>query len=95
MTEQLSTAQCIIVYMPITGSVGKKYTCSAGATGDAGLILHWEDPLEEKMATHSRILPWRIPWTEEPVHGITESRTWLKQAAGHMTMTLQYINETV
>ena len=26
----------------------------------------WEDPLEEGMATHSRILVWRIPWTEEP-----------------------------
>ena len=25
-----------------------------------------EGPLEEGMATHSRILPWRIPWTEEP-----------------------------
>ena len=28
--------------------------------------LAWEDPLEAGMATHSRILPWRIPWTEEP-----------------------------
>ena len=28
--------------------------------------LGQEDPLEEKMATHSSILPWRIPWTEEP-----------------------------
>ena len=28
--------------------------------------LGWEDPLEEGMATHSSILPWRIPWTEEP-----------------------------
>ena len=28
--------------------------------------LVWEDPLEEGMATHSTILPWRIPWTEEP-----------------------------
>ena len=27
--------------------------------------LGWEDPLEEKMATHSSILAWRIPWTEE------------------------------
>ena len=27
--------------------------------------LSWEDPLEEGMATHSRILAWRIPWTEE------------------------------
>ena len=25
-----------------------------------------EDPLEDKTATHSSILPWRIPWTEEP-----------------------------
>ena len=25
-----------------------------------------EDPLEEGMGTHSSILPWRIPWTEEP-----------------------------
>ena len=25
-----------------------------------------EDPLEEEMATHFRILAWRIPWTEEP-----------------------------
>ena len=28
--------------------------------------LGWEDPLEEGMATHSTILAWRIPWTEEP-----------------------------
>ena len=26
----------------------------------------WEDPLEKGMATHSGILTWRIPWTEEP-----------------------------
>ena len=28
--------------------------------------LDWEDPLEEGMATHSSILAWEIPWTEEP-----------------------------
>ena len=28
--------------------------------------LDWEDPLEKEMATHSNILAWRIPWTEEP-----------------------------
>ena len=28
--------------------------------------LGWEDPLEKGMATHSSILSWRIPWTEEP-----------------------------
>ena len=29
--------------------------------------LSWEDPLEKGKATHSSILTWRIPWTEEPV----------------------------
>ena len=28
--------------------------------------LGWEDPLEEKKTTHSSILAWEIPWTEEP-----------------------------
>ena len=28
--------------------------------------LGWEDPLKEEMATHSSILVWKIPWTEEP-----------------------------
>ena len=30
------------------------------------LSLDWEDPLEKKMATHSSILAWKLPWTEEP-----------------------------
>ena len=40
------------------------------------------DPLEKEMATHSCILAWRIPWTEEPggsqwstVHGVPKSQT--------------------
>ena len=28
--------------------------------------LGWENPLEREMATHSSILAWKIPWTEEP-----------------------------
>ena len=28
--------------------------------------LGWEDPLKKEMATHSNILAWKIPWTEEP-----------------------------
>ena len=28
--------------------------------------LGWEDPQEKEMATHSSILAWEIPWTEEP-----------------------------
>ena len=41
--------------------------------------LGWEDLLEKGMATHSSILAWRIPWTEEPgelVHGVPESQDW-------------------
>ena len=46
--------------------------------------LDWEDPLEEGMTTHSSILAWRIPWTEElwwqaMVHRVIKSRTQLKQ----------------
>jgi len=29
-------------------------------------FLGWEDPLEKRMAIHSSVLAWRIPWTEEP-----------------------------
>ena len=36
------------------------------------LSLGWEDPLEEEVVTHSSMLAWEIPWTEEP--GGLESR---------------------
>ena len=58
-------------------SVVKNPTASTGDTGDAGLILGQEDPLEEDMATHS-ILAEEIPLTEEAiVHGVAKSRTRL------------------
>ena len=45
------------------GLAGKE---STGNVGDLGLILGWEDPLEEGMATHCGTLAWKIPWTQEP-----------------------------
>ena len=42
---------------------GRESTCQAGAVG---LIVGQEDPLEKRMITHSGILAWGIPWTEEP-----------------------------
>ena len=46
-------------------------------------FLGQEGPLEKEIATHSSILAWRIPWTEEPgrlqVHGVTKSRTQLNE----------------
>ena len=54
---------------------------------------HWfhpwgrEDPPEEEMATHSSILAWEIPWTEEPgglqSHGVTKSQIRLKRLSTH------------
>ena len=34
--------------------------------GDLGSIPDGEDPLEKGMATHSSVLAWKIPWTEDP-----------------------------
>ena len=45
------------------GSAGKEFSRTVG---DLGSTLGQEDPLEKGMATHSSILAWRIPWTEEP-----------------------------
>ena len=44
-------------------SVGKESACNAG---DQVQSLGQKDPLEKGMATHSSILAWRIPWTDEP-----------------------------
>ena len=46
--------------------VVKNPPANAGDIRDMGLIPGSEDPLEKGMATHSSILAWRIPWTEEP-----------------------------
>ena len=43
----------------------KKWPVNVGDLRHAG-SLGGEDPLEGEMATHSSILAWRIPWTEEP-----------------------------
>ena len=47
-------------------------------TRETGSIPGSEDPLEKEMATHSSILAWEIPWTEEPggatVHGVGRVR---------------------
>ena len=43
------------------------------------LSLGQEDPLEKEIATHSSILTWRIPWTEEPV----ELQSMGLQRVGH------------
>ena len=55
------------------GSDGKESACNSGDLG-------WENTLEKGMVTHSSILPWRIPWTEE--------------SAGLMSMESQRVDMT-
>ena len=47
----------------------------------------WEDPLEKEMATHSSILAWEIPWTEEP--GRPQSS--VLQSVRHDLLTKQHV----
>ena len=53
----------LIVFFGFPGGSDNKE--SVYKVGDLGQFLGWEDPLEEGMASHSRILAWRIPWTKE------------------------------
>ena len=46
--------------------VAQTVKASAYNAGDPGSILGWRRSLEKEMATHSSILAWKIPWTEEP-----------------------------
>ena len=52
--------------------------------------LGGEDLPEKEMASHSSVLVWRIPWTEEPgglLHRVTKSRAWLKRLNTRAWMT--------
>ena len=55
--------QIVVIHKMKGGSEVKASACNAG---DLGSIPGREDPLEKEMATHSSILAWTIPWTEEP-----------------------------
>ena len=61
---------------------------SAFQCREHGFTLGLEDLLEKKMTTHSRILAWEIPWTEEPGRlqsmGSQKSQTWLSDLRFHV-----------
>ena len=48
------------------GSVVKSLPAMQETQETRVLSLGWEDPLEKEITTHSSILAWEIPWTEEP-----------------------------
>ena len=62
---------------------------SASNAGDLGLILGSRRSPEKEMATHSSILAWRIPWTEEP-GGLQSmmSKTWTRLSNSPTTTIL-------
>ena len=66
----ISSKQHLVFLQPFSiskgfcgGEVAKNPPANAR---DVGSIPSLEDPLEKKMATHSNILAWEIPWTQEP-----------------------------
>ena len=60
----LSLSLAFILCLGFPGSSAGK--ASAYNVGDLGSIPGREDPLEKKMATHSSIHAWKIPWTKKP-----------------------------
>ena len=64
--KETSTKLSSNLLMGPSVSAGKESACSAGDTGDMGLIPELGRPLEEEMATHSSTLVWKVLWTEEP-----------------------------
>ena len=70
--------------------MGKESACSAGDTGDVGFIPQ-EYPLEKDMATHSNIIAWKIPWSEEPggLQSIGSQKirhNWVTEHTGHTSL---------
>ena len=58
--------------------VVKNLPANAGGLRDVGLIPRLGSPLEESMVTHSSVLAWRIPWTEEPgeLQSMVSTKSW-------------------
>ena len=69
------------------GSAGKGSACNTGDTGNLGSTPGSRRSPEEGMATHSSILAWTIPWTEEPgeLHSMESQRQTLTEATENAT----------
>ena len=73
LPEPITVHGLVYLWASQVALVVKNLPANAGVR-DAGSIPGLEDPLEEGMATHSSILAWTIPWTEEP--GGLQSMGW-------------------
>ena len=79
---------------PVSGSVVKNPPAIQETQEMWVQSLGQEDPLEKETATHSSLLAWRIPWTEEPwwatVPRVSKSRTRLKRLSIHMWQVYKF-----
>ena len=63
--KQLKTNKCLIILMELKENDGSVVKNLPVMQEMQVWSLDWENPLEDGMATHSRILAWRIPWNED------------------------------
>ena len=64
--ELLHTHSAVIGWASQIALAVKNLPAKAGDVRDGVQSLGREEPLQEEVATHSNILIWKIPWTEEP-----------------------------
>ena len=100
-----STATLTHTYTPYRASPSGSAIRNPPAMQETQEMLAWslgqEDPLEEHMETHSSILAWRIPWSEEPrglqVHRVAKSKACMKWLSNTFRHTLHkcFFNKTM
>ena len=88
IVAHLEISQCFMIaidgvdsWLPRGSGAWQQWSWEAWCVGISPLEgdHHWEDPLEKGMATHSNILAWRIPWTEEPGGLQSKGLQWVRQ----------------
>ena len=86
-TKRLNWTELTDVYSLVASLVAQMVNNLLAVQEPQVPSLGWEDPLERGMATYSRILTWRIPWTEEP-GGLRSTRS---KRVGHNWVTNRHL----
>jgi len=89
MIKNLLTLRCLEVNGFSGGSVVQNLSANAGYAGDTDSVPELERPLEEEMTTHSSILAWEIPWTEEPGGLHSTGSQWIGHDLAYARMNSQ------
>ena len=88
-------ATCSLCFSLPDGSVIENLLANAGDAGGTGLIPGSGRSPEERLATHSSILAWRIPWTEKSggLQSVGSQRFGHEWAAEHSTHMVSFLNQ--